>query len=815
MTLGAWLALASCLALAAPARASDGVALFEKRIRPVLVERCYGCHSAGAKQVKGGLRLDTRAAVLAGGHEGPAVVPGDPDKSLLVRAIRYDDEALQMPPDEDKRLSPDEVRDFEEWVRRGAPDPREGAPEAPAITGRDPAEIRNAWPFRPPVRPPLPAVKDTRWSAHPVDLHLLARMEARGLAPVADADRPTLIRRATFDLTGLPPTPEEIAAFLADRRPDAWARLVERLLASPHYGERWGRHWLDVARYADTAGDNSDFPIPQLYRYRNWVIRAFNDDKPYDEMVREQIAGDLLVSRSRAERFDKIVATGYLANARRFGSNLDDYPWHLTIEDTIDNLGRTFLGLSVSCARCHDHKFDPITAEDYYGLYGILQSTRYPWPGIEVQKYQRDLVPLADDERVDLVMRARAARLAPIEEEIARLDKRRQELDAAAKAAAGQPGNQAAEAGSAARKVGKEIDELRKREEAIARERLPFETAYAVSEAARAEDASLQVKGDPTRAGKKVPRGFLQILGGQRLPPRESGSGRLALARWLASGDNPLTARVMVNRIWLHHFGKGIVGTPNDFGRQGRPASHPELLDHLAVEFVERGWSVKAMHRLIMSSRSYRLSSQHDDRGMEVDPTNESFWRFNRRRLDAESIRDTLLALSGSLDRTPGGEHPFPPPDKWDYTQHKPFRASYETSRRSVYVMSQRTTRDPYLSAFDGADPNASTPVRVTSTTSLQALYFMNSSFVHEQAQRFAARLAREARLDRERIRRAFWLAFGRRVTAEEERAAIDHLKQVERTLAAEPRPLARRRVAAWESLARALFRTSELIHVR
>src|SRR5262245_47766567 len=383
----------------APVRAGEApttaqTAFFESKIRPLFVKHCYSCHSRQAEKLKGELYLDSRAGVRKGGESGPAIVPGKPDESLLIKAVRYVDKDLRMPPKE--KLSAAEIADLAAWVKMGAPDPRDdklakGTPKLPDLTAG-----RKQWSLQPVKDAAPPAVKDASWPASAVDRFILAKLEAKGLNPAAATDKRTLIRRATYDLTGLPPTPEEVEGFLKDARPGALARVVERLLATPASGERWCRHWLDVVRYADTAGDNSDYPIPQMYRYRNWVIDAVNRDMPFDRFVCEQIAGDLMPAASEEDRLAKIIATGYLANSRRHGSYEDArYPWHLTIEDTIDNLGKTFLGTTLSCCRCHDHKFDAFTAEDYYALYGFFSSTRDPWPGIELDRAQHDFVPLA------------------------------------------------------------------------------------------------------------------------------------------------------------------------------------------------------------------------------------------------------------------------------------------------------------------------------------------------------------------------------------------------------------------------------------
>ncbi|HZJ17724.1 MAG TPA: DUF1553 domain-containing protein, partial [Chthoniobacteraceae bacterium] len=646
------------------------------------------------------------------------------------------------------------------------------------------------------------------WARNPLDAFVLARLEAAGFEPAPPAPRVSLIRRLTYDLTGLPPTPEEVESFVSEFfRDSAEAaapatsggrqlgepirNLIDRLLASPRYGERWGRHWLDVVRYADTAGDNSDFPIPQMHRYRDWVIAAFNRDLPYDQFVREQIAGDLL-GGDGDERFQHIIATGYIANARRFGSRVDDYPQHLTIEDTIDNLGRTFLGLTVNCARCHDHKFDPIPTTDYYALYGIFNSTRYPWPGIELDQKQRDFVPLVPPEKLSEAEAAKKQR----QEEQSRLDKEVQKLKDELKNVPDEQKKQHEEKIKAAEKVAAENKAKPQ----------PFELAYAVAEAAKRDDAVVQVKGDPAKPGEKVRRHFLTALGGAQLPADDTSSGRRALAEWIAAKENPLTARVMANRIWQHHFGRGLVPTPNDFGKQGKPPSNPELLDYLAAKFRDSGWSVKAMHRLIMTSHAYRLATMRSDDATARDATNELLSSFPRQRLDAESIRDTLLALGGNLDLSPAGAHPFPPQSEWKFTQHNPFKAVYETNRRSVYLMTQRIQRHPYLATFDGADPSASTPSRATSTTPLQALYLLNDPFVHEQAKRIAERILADAADNATRVKRTYTLLFSRPPDENEAAAAEKFLAEAKTKLGDEKE--------AWRSYLRVLFRLNEFVYL-
>jgi hypothetical protein len=831
-----------------PPPSAEGVEFFEKKIRPVLTESCYGCHSAQAKKPQGGLLLDSRDAARKGGASGqPAVVPGDPEQSLLIRAIRYTDPKLQMP--YGGKLPDQVVKDFEEWVKMGAPDPRVLAPTAAGNwQPYDFNEAKKFWAYQPVKDHKPPPVKNAAWVRTPVDNFILAKLEEKNLKPVADADRRTLIRRATFDLTGLPPTPREVADFLADTSPQAFEKVVDRLLSSPAYGERWGRHWLDLVRYADTAGCNSDFPVPSAYKYRDYVIRAFNRDLPYDQFIREQIAGDLLPSKTEAEKFERVVATGYIAISRRFGSRDTDH--NLAIDDTIDNVGKAFLGLSVSCARCHDHKFDPIPQKDYYALYGIFNSTRYPFPGTEIYPHPHSLIPLVagkDAERLEKYQREIAAlelkkEALQVEQKFARGRQLKEQTAPAvlAKATGGtlktdQIGRivpvgrlieedhddrnlRAAEASTRTpEQIKAELDQLKIKQAELDASAANVERAYAVAEGTPA-DARVHRKGDLKNLGDVAPRGFLQILGGQRLPADYKGSGRMELAKWLSDAANPLTARVMVNRVWLRHFGKGLVATPNDFGKRGTPPSHPELLDYLAARFVAGGWSVKRLHRELMLSRVYQLGSGGDTpvaaKNAAIDVGNTYLWRFNRRRLDAEEIRDAMLAVSGALDRAPGGAHPFPAENTWRFSQHKPFVAAYDHDRRSVYLMQQRIRAHPQLSIFDGADTNAATGERTPSTTPLQALFMLNDPFVHKQADNFAVRVGLAYGDDARRIDYAYRLAFGRPPSPVEINKGLAYLRAIRPDLAAIKLEEEGRTRAALASYLRVLLSSSEFVFV-
>jgi hypothetical protein len=784
--LAFWLASASTGMVTAAEPTPEDLTFFENQVRPLLVKSCQKCH--GATKQQGALRLDSREAVLQGGDGGPAAVPGKPAESLLIKAVRHEGE-LQMPPK--AKLTPDQAAVLSRWVERGLPWPAGAGPvsiRSGGVTDKD----REFWSFRPLVKPPTPSVRDAAWPATEIDRFLLARLEAKGLKPAPAADRGTLLRRVTVDLTGLPPTPEELDAFLVDESPDAYAKVVDRLLASPHYGERWGRHWLDVVRYADTAGETADYPAPLAYRYRNWVIDAFNADLPYDEFVRDQIAGDLLAAKGPRERYAELVtATGFLAVSRRFGFDSENYQ-HLTIQDTIDTTGQAFLGLTLGCARCHDHKFDPVTRGDYYGLYGIFDSTRYAFPGSEQKHQPYDLVALTPADELALLKAAYKTRLADLAAEIKKLEEEKKTAEEPAL-------------------VDRVLAEKRKAHDALAARR-PYEVAYAVQEG-KPHNVRIHKRGEPADLGDEAPRRWLELFGGDRVPP-DAGSGRLQLADWLTRRENPLTARVMVNRIWQHHFGVGLVATPNDFGNRGRAPTHPELLDYLAYRFQTEGWSVKALHRQILLSQVYQTSSAADAEAVRLDPENELLAHSRRQRLDAESLRDALLVLGGRLDRSPAGPHPFPPMTQWGFTQHAPFAAEYPTDHRSVYLMTQRLRRHSFLALFDGPDANATTPVRGQTTVPTQALYLMNDPFVHDMAAGFANRLLAAETDDGRRITLAFRMALGRPPTESETQAVLPFLAAYQARMTAEGVPANVAGPKAWAALARTLFARNEFLFV-
>ncbi len=732
---------------------------FEAKVRPLLVARCFECH--GTEKPKGGLRLNARDSMLKGGEGGPVVVPGKPEESPLIEAIRYEGD-VQMPPK--GKLKAEEIAVLTDWVKRGAPWPsprRDLGPKVtaaavpPAPTPEPPTaavvteKARSFWSLRPIGDPTPPPVRDQAWTRSPIDRFLLAQLEANGLAPSPPADKAALIRRATFDLIGLPPDPQEIASFVRDESPGAFERVVDRLLASPHYGERWGRYWLDVARYGeDQAHSFQPRLYPYGFKYRDWLIGAFNGDLPYDRFVVDQIAGDLSVA-PEPERQDRLAALGFFACGPVYygdGKKLDQYA------DRVDTLTRGFLGLTVACARCHDHKYDPIPTTDFYALEGVFASTDY----IEV--------PAAPKEQIDDYNRAQAAIAAKqkeitdfIKSEAKRLKKKVQNNDLKM---------------FQRTLPGESLAKISVLNEAAARliKKAPAKYAviHSLADAAKPNDMPVLIRGNEKTPGPKVPRRFLTVLGGEKSNFR-SGSGRLELARLIASPDNPLTARVMVNRIWQHHFGRGLVGTASNFGVLGERPSHPQLLDWLARRFIASGWSIKAIHREIMLSAAYQQSSRFESRGVAKDPGNVLLWRMNRRRLDVEAWRDAMLAVAGRLDTAIGGPS-----------------VSLESAgnrRRTAYAAISRHDLAWMLRLFDFPDPNITSDQRTQTTVPLQQLFVLNSEFMVSTARAVAARLLAASatpRDDEARIRRAYLLIYGREATAREIELALAYLRAPE-----------------------------------
>lgn len=862
-----WFVLAAGFALSARPARSDaaGTEFFEKKIRPVLATRCYPCHSATAPKVQGGLHLDSRDGLRKGGNSGAPIVAGDPDSSLLIRALRYTDPNLKMPPG--KPLAPEVVGDFEQWVRAGAPDPRTEAPKA----GASP-KPRDWWALRKPIRPLVPEMGGANWPKTDVDRFILAKLAGSKLTPSAPVGRRTLIRRATFDLTGLPPTQQEIDSFAGDKSPDAFEKVVDRLLSSPQYGVRWGRHWMDVSRYADGSdGSDGSDRFAFSYTYRDWVIRAFNEDLPFDQFVRRQIAADQLQPLDRRD----LAALGFLTLGRSIAKGEHDI-----IDDRIDVISRGLLGMTVTCARCHDHKFDPIPTRDYYSFYGIvansIEPVEYPLLRNEdensplVREYRRgmerrlaavnefrtkrhgelvaefrqpawiaryllgaqkaskmsnsEMEALSRDTDLNLYMlrrwrdylNAARAKQDPVfsiwnafpamqsfsananpelrkafaanppasmddvakvyGEVIAKFDSPEAHSDPAAEAlrlvlrAEGAPANVPQEDFIQIRGPGGDANILGALDGAIRVWEAEFglrgitPRAMALEEPPRLIKAHVFIRGNPNNPGVETPPHFLSAIS-ENAPPFTHGSGRLDLANAIADRDNPLTARVIVNRVWQWHFGRGIVNTPSDFGSRGDLPTHPELLDYLAVRFMDEGWSVRKLHKWIMLSSVYHQSSADRPEARAIDPENRLLWRMNRQRLDFESLRDSILFVAGQLDQTIGGL-PFS------------LQAVPAVRRRTAFAQIQRGRLPGELGAFDFATPEAHVPQRFLTTVPQQALYLMNSPFILEESRHVAGRPEVEsAANDRARVAALYRIVYGRDPSCEEAGMALDYVR--------------------------------------
>ena len=755
----------------------DQLAFFEKHIRPVLVENCYECHAADSKKVRGGLLLDTKQGSILGGESGhPGITPGDAAASTIYTAMTWQDPDMEMPP---KKKLPDEViANFKKWIEMGAPDPRESTVANPEGGRRqiDMKAGRQHWAFQKPVKKEPPAVRTSAWAQTEIDRFLLASMEAAGLQPVADADRATLIRRIAFDLTGLPPTPDEVKAFLADQSASALESVIDGYLDSPRFGERWGRHWLDVARYAESNGKETNLPYPHAWRYRDYVIAAFNQDKPYDQFVKEQIAGDLLRYDNERDQAEKIIATGFLALGPKGLNDRDRRQFQMDlVDEQIDVLSQSMLGLTLACARCHDHKFDPVTQRDYYALAGIFLSseTLYGTHAQQQNNYASTLIELDPASAQPSAISALPA------EDLRRLREEVAELDRAADATNREV--------LAARSKGEERNQvasfLRVR---IARDRTaaaqadldlfqpdgtPRTLAMGVLDRDRPINSSLLVRGDVNQPSEVVPRGLVEVLCAPEEPRNiAEGSGRLDLAFWIASKDNPLTARVMVNRVWLHLMGQGLVTTPDNFGIMGMAPTHPELLDYLAVTFMEEGWSVKKLIKQILLSRAYRLGSAHEAANYALDPDNKHRWRMDQRRLDAEAIRDAMLAVAGVLDSYPMDGSPVARvrEDRRGMLELLTQMNSQPYPYRSIYLPIIRDQIPEFLGVFDFPDASLVNGQRDTTNVPSQSLFLMNNPQATALADAFAKRLAEFDGSPLERLTYAYQLAFSRAPTTEE-----------------------------------------------
>lgn len=764
--------LAFCLvSICASALAKDaaGTAFFESRIRPVLVKHCYECHSTESGKSKGGLLLDTRQGVLSGGDSGPAVVPGDPGKSLLLTAIKHSDPDLEMPPKE-PRLPDAVIIDFESWIKTGAADPREATSTTTERAPVDVASGRKFWSYQKPVTPELPSVQRKDWPARDLDRFVLAKLEESHFEPAADASPVVFLRRLYFDLIGLPPTPKLASAFSFDKL----EATVDELLASKEFGVRWGRHWLDVARYAESNGRESNLTFPHAWRYRDYVVDSVNADIPFDRFITEQIAGDLLPAKDDAERARLLIATGFLAMGAKGLNEMSKEQFAADLADEqLDTVTRAVMASSIACARCHDHKTDPFSMEDYYAMAGIFKSTETrfgTWIDSENNNGSH-LIRLPDLPDQLIPNRPVAPeRVTQLKADLAKLNAEEKELNEKsikARLSRKELGDEAFEMLRNAIRIYWTRGGIEGQLETVDDQGRALPLCMGVKDSNKIADSKLYDRGEIAHPVKTVKRGYPQVIELPGIePPAKQQSGRLQLAQWLTSRDNPLTARVMANRAWHHLMGTGLVRTVDNFGFSGERPSHPELLDYLAVKFVDKHWSVKALVREIVLSRTYRQGSAYRADAFEKDPDNRLLWRASKRRLDAEVIRDSMLAVSGQLDtsRQPGSlvaELDGQSVSLIGFNTKVPADLD-ATRRRSVYLPVIRDHMPDVLEQFDVANPNLVTGERDVTNVPLQALYLMNGPFVQEQAAALARRVMKE-KLDRAgQLRRVFSLCFNR-----------------------------------------------------
>ena len=800
---------------------------FEAKIRPVLIKECYGCHSAKTGATKGGLMVDTKEALAMGGDSGPSIVPGDLDESLLWSAINHED--YNMPPG--KMLSDKVIADFKTWIEMGAPDPRvmKITEVNSEINKEDIKKGREFWAFKKPEKPAAPKLKKQNWAESEIDQFVLAKLEENELEPAADADAETVLRRLTFALVGLPPTPKQVT-WMKKKYPrdpqGAIEKVVDELLAKPQFGERWGRHWLDIARYGESSGREVNLTFPNAWRYRDYVIDSFNEDKPYDRFVQEQIAGDLLPVKTDEQWSENLVATGFLAlgpktlaeqNGRQFRLDL--------IDEQVDVASRAVLGVSVACARCHDHKFDPIPQSDYYAMSGIFENTATHYGTIDTLQNRRPsnliLLPVDDPQLKEKKLSRRELqalkdKLEQVNIEYEKAVKARRQLRKN-----GETGN-AQTVRNVARSSAQRAAMIAKIASYDSNGN-PHTYAMGVQEVDELVETRLLGRGEFDQLGQVVERSFPQVLCDEPVELNPKSSGRLELARWMGSDANPLTARVMVNRIWLHMMGQAIVRTPENFGATGQSPTHPELLDYLAIKFAEENWSVKTIVREIALSHVFRTGSQFRETAFNTDPTNEFLWRFEPRRLDAESLRDSILTVSGQLDKrrpysslaagageglvrdgtifavsdntnSGGGSNSMRSRNGRRKMQQGKSMAEMAVERaggsvtkldqpvtyRSVYLPIVRDNIARSLEVFDFAESSMIIGTRESSHTPDQGLYFLNNDFVIEQSQRFARRLMDEHADVESQVRGAFLWAYGREATAGELSAAREFYENFE-----------------------------------
>ncbi len=781
---------------------------YETKIRPLLAEHCYECH--GAKLQESELRLDTTEGILGGGASGLAVVAGSPEESLILVALSYREDDLQMPPN--GKLEDQAIADIRRWIEQGAAMPPATGAVLPRRGAIDMDEARQFWAIQPPHQAPLPDVREPAWTQSPLDHFVVANLDAHGLQPAPAADRRTLLRRVTFDLLGVPPTPEEVVDFLQDDRPDAYARVVDRLLSSPQYGERWARHWLDVARYADSNGLDENIAHGNAWRYRDYVIAAMNADKPFDQFVMEQLAGDLLPAEHESARLEHLTATGFLVLGPKVLAEGDERKMEVDIiDEQIDTMGRTFLGLTLGCARCHDHKFDPIRTEDYYALAGIFESTRTMESFKRIAKWNENSIATAEQLALKSAHDEKIARHKAMIQQVTETAHERLKTQLGAGAAIPKD----AEAHFSA-ETQQELKTLREELVGLEKSVPVLPTAMGVVEATP-KNTKVHLRGSHLSLGKEVERGVPLVLAYDDQPQiGPDRSGRLELAHWLVRPEHPLTSRVIVNRVWRWHFGRGLVGSTDNFGQLGeRPINQP-LLDWLAVDLVRNDWSLKQLHRSIVLSSTYQMSSAHNESATQLDPENHWQWRANLRRLEAEAIRDSLLAVSGLLDQKTGGSmlHVGNREFLFDHTSKD--STNYETTRRSIYLPVIRNHLYDIFPLFDYSDASVPNGDRATSTIAPQALFLMNSDLLQRTAEALATRLlGEEPESSAARVERLYQLAYSRSPTDAEIAQSDEFLAEVTRELQASAGDSSMSTKQSWEALCQVVLASSEFLYVR
>ncbi len=747
---------------------------FEEKIRPVLVKHCYECHSAKADEMDSDYSVDTRMGVRMAGSSGKkAIIPGNPNGSYLMKLINHEIKDLEMP---EEKLPKAVIADFKKWIEMGAPGPRDGNPLKMRLEA-DKKKSQQLWSLQKPKKSKLPKVKNKNWSQHPVDQFVLAQLESKKLQPVEQASPEALLRRVYFDLIGLPPSPKEVNAFVKNPSQAAYAKVVDSLLKSPRFGERWGRHWLDLARYAESSGKEFNFTYPHAWPYRDYVINAFNKDKPYNRFITEQLAGDLLPAKTQAEREENQIATGLLAigpkshNASSTEFNMD------LADDQIKVVSKTFLGLTTGCARCHDHKFDPIPTKDYYSLASIFQSSE-TLVGTKVIKYSRyksGAIPFGPNaKKLDKKYQEYLVTLNKVMQEKLNADRKLVKLDNTGK----KDKKAIAQTKAKLKEIQKRLKQLQKN--------APKQPLYAMGmKESKPKDLYVAVGGNVRTRGEKALRGFLSAVKvDHTYAIDKKSSGRLELAQWMTDKSNPVVARVMVNRIWQHLFGRGIVATPNNLGSLGKAPSHPELLDYLALNFVEKGWSVKNTIRSIVLTRTYQLSTHADKGNLLIDPQNISLWRATPRRLEVEPLRDAILAVSGELDLTP------PKGSTVTKLGQKLARdIAYDkinpvNNHRSVYAPIVRNFEMHIMQEFNFASSNLVVGQRSNTTTAKQALFMLNNKFILKQSEATARLLLKQQPRNVDAcINLAYLRALGRHPSANELSAVKQYLDHAEQKL--------------------------------